>query len=123
MGWTLGTFVLLSPLFPHPSQESWIKEHRPVAALIIEKTWLALRMVEAMERAGPVTAATFRPLQAVVHPEDLEKVIGMMDPGEAKPTSKRLRDVVRTILTDRYWTYHLTHPQMDETHIHPTRSV
>ena len=83
----------------------------------------ALDMIRDMERVTPVTGATFRAVEPVIVPEDLRKVVELMDPVNGKPTATRLRAVAADVAEARWWRWHLQHPQMPESVIHKSRRM
>ena len=83
----------------------------------------AINVLQRLEERTKVTGYMFKPLEAIIVPEDWSRWAATLEMGEHKATAKRLRDVATEIIRDRWWTWVLLHPELDATHIHPTRSM
>ena len=82
----------------------------------------AVNAVSRMEGAFKCTAYTFKVLENIKVPEDYYNLTtAMMNPQEI-PTLDKFRATVTKILNNRYWTWHLTHPNIGD-RVHPTRSM
>jgi hypothetical protein len=106
-----------------PSQERWIAEARPAAKLTLTCGQAAIKLFQDMERGGPVTASTFRPVESLVVPGDMKSLVEQLNPELGKPTASRLKAIVYELADNRWWLWAICHPEHPESVIHPTRSV
>lgn len=81
-------------------------------------------VVKLMElHSNAVTPATFKVLEQVRDSDDWEEITcKMQDPSE-RPSPFKLRQVTTTVLTKRYWSWCLLHPDLGADKIHPSRSM
>ena len=96
------------------SQDRWAADTRAIARIVAEMEDRAIDMIKNMETAGSVTGATFRPLEGLVVPSDMMKVIQYMSPDMGKPTASRLRQVAAEVLSARWWKWVILHPDLPE---------
>lgn len=95
----------------------------PAAEFALQCGEVAVEMVERMEHDGKVGPYTLKPMEPLVVPEDFHRVASQMLQHSTKATAMHLRDVCATVLRERWWTWCLLHPELADTHIHPTRSM
>ena len=106
-----------------PVQERWVAEARPAAKLTLTCGQAAVKMFQDMERAGPVTLSTFRPVESLIVPSDMKDLVDRMTPDQGKPTASRLGTIVYELADSRWWRWCIMHPEHPDNIIHPTRSV
>ena len=93
-------------------QDRWAADTRAIARVVAEMEERAIEMIKNMEAVGSVTGATFRPLEGLVVPSDMLKVIQLMSPDMGKPTASRLRQVSSEVLSSRWWKWCVLHPDL-----------
>ena len=105
------------------SQDRWIQDSRAAAKLVATCGDKALGLIRDMERVGHITAATFRAVEPITTPEDLHRLVDLMDVAHGKPTSSRLRQVSAEIAESRWWRWCLLHPDIPEDVIDKSRRM
>ena len=100
-----------------------MQDTRAAGRLVMAVGEKAIEMIRDMERVTSISGATFRAVEPVIVPEDLRKVVDLMDPVNGKPTATRLRAVAADVAESRWWKWHLLHPLMPEGVIHKSRRM
>ena len=83
-----------------------------------------VQMMMEVERAGvTLSPGTFRPMEAIYDPADYGTVLQRLQQGEHRITSTRIREVVQSVVFERWWLWTLCHPDLKDSDIHPSRRV
>ena len=83
----------------------------------------AIQLLTEMEAVGKLTGYTFKPLEPLLHPDDWQRVVGMMGMCGTKPTAMKLRECASIVVKERWWSWVLLHPDLGPEDIHRSRSV
>jgi hypothetical protein len=82
-----------------------------------------VQALATLERSSKVSGSTLRTMEGMTNPDDLLKIVRLVNAAEGKVTVSTLRDITAKVQTERWWTWLLTHPQLTDEDIHPTRRM
>ena len=97
--------------------------------LLVNDPLDVVKMVEKLEgRMGSgrhvvVSPGTFKTLERMYVPEDYEELLVTFDKDSTPATSAAFVQLVNRIVRHRNWTWLLTHPQLEDKDVHPSRRV
>ena len=104
-------------------QANWVKANTAAGYLILHTGAEGLKMIEHMEAGGDrVSGNSFRVMEGIYVPEDYTKIVEKVRAGDNVNTS-RMREVATEVLTERWWSWVLLHPDLPEDKVHPSRRV
>ena len=102
---------------------NWVKANTGAAYLILHTGAEGLTMITHMEGGGDrVTGNSFRILEGIYVPEDYVKIVDKVRSGDAITTA-RMREIATEVLSERWWTWVLLHPDLPDDKVHPSRSM
>ena len=97
----------------------------PTAGVVMLGGDRVVRAFHRLEESGlELTAGLVRGcFEHMVVEEDVHKALGLIEANMGKATGTWLRHVCWKIINDRNWRWCLLHGDLDDTRIHPSRSM
>ena len=103
-------------------QAQWSKAATAAANFLLVTGQRGLVLMKDMEYHQSIAPGTFRVLEGLYVPEDYVKVLDCMQL-EQKPSVSKFKDLVHTVMYERWLLWAITHPELPDSKIHPSRRV
>ena len=104
-------------------QDNFLKLMNAITDWVITVGHDATNAVSRMEGAWKPTPYSFKVPEQVRVPEDFHTITRAMLNPKQIPTYHHFQLITAEVINQRYWTWHLTHPQIGDDRFHLSRSM
>ena len=82
-----------------------------------------IRNLEKAAGKGKVSPHAFKSLEMIYAEEDFQELTLQLKSSAIKATQTRLQSLVKRLVRQRWWSWLLLHPELDDADIHPSRRM